>query len=182
MTSPSLTQSLLSFMEWFVVGSAVGGTYYGLVYLLRRGAAGCAIVLAVLFILLLAWLLLTALSFFPGLLADPFIYIPIGVGFLICIGGAFAERAIDLVKSSFAGHVVALFCTTLLGVATSIGLMFFSSLLGGVDDTWKGGGLGVGLATTPSAIPTFIWLWRASKARPGIDRHLHSSEETNSRF
>ncbi len=169
---PTLTQSLLQFMLWFAIASLFGVISYLLVLKIRMEAAGCGLC-AVLFSLV---------AFFPlipgaGLEVAKIFLILLACCSPICLLGAFAEGKLFLVDHSFGGRFIGLLCATFSGFLSSACFAFFSSAFDSVEAVGVTG-LFVGLLTTPSAIPIFLWLWHSSKTRPDMERHLKKGEDS----
>ncbi len=167
---PTLTQSLLQFMLWFAVASIFGIASYLLVLRIRMEAVGCLICFA----------LFSTVAFFPfisvsGFEAAKAILLFIGCCSPIWVLGAYAEGKAVFIECSFASRFTGLVCATALGFLSSACVAFFSHAFDSVEGIGTAG-LFVGLSTTPSAVPIFLWLWHSSKSRPGIDRHLKEGE------
>lgn len=172
-------QSLLPIMECFAFGSLVGGFYYLLLSQLRQRPFGEGIVIAILLTLPIIWSLIEIFSGVPFRLTYSLISIPLFMGLVVGIGGAFAERKVESANSSFLTCLATLWCAGLLGIGTSLCLLFFTSIPFQPYSDRQVWGLIAGIVAMPSAIPTFIYLWRTSKTRPGFDRHLTSLDDTH---
>ncbi|BCM88270.1 hypothetical protein IAD21_00097 [Abditibacteriota bacterium] len=154
----ALTQSLLQFMALFVVGAVMASACCLFSRVVNLDIPGCAGFIG------LACVLLTGMFLSPPVLAAA----------IFCIPGAFARKAIQRTRTSVFVHYLDLLTTTLLSIAMGTVVAYFST-----SSLWELCGLFLGLASTPSAFPTFRWIWRTSKTRPGIDRHLNSFDEIN---
>jgi hypothetical protein len=111
-----------------------------------------------------ACLLLTGMLLSPAVLAAA----------LFCIPGALARKAVRGTRTSAFVHYLDLLTTTFMAIAMGTIVAYFAQ-----SPFWGLCGLFLGLATTPSAFPIFRWIWRNSKTRPGVDRHLDSFDEIN---
>jgi len=168
--APSLIQPLLQFMLWFAVGAAIAMTCCGFTRLLNTDIPRCA----------------SFIGFASLFSLGEFVLIPLLLTALFCIPAAFAQKELSKNRTSAFAHYLDLLTANLLGISIGAAFLLTLSHLG----RWgfllglfaKGWGLPIwafilGLVTTPSALPIFRWIWRSSKTRPGVDRHLNSSDE-----
>ena len=167
----SLVQPLLQFMLWFAAASVIGSLNYGIVYWLRTRAPEFASFAAcfTIFLLNLCFIVTLAVGAVPPTL--------IGAILLICTGGALVERKVTLNQGPFSSHFIALLCATFPALVFTALVVASVAQLSILSMSWGMVGVYAGLATTPSALPVFRWIWRSSKTHPGIDRHLDSSDE-----
>ncbi|BCM89130.1 hypothetical protein IAD21_00974 [Abditibacteriota bacterium] len=121
---------------------------------------------------------LAVCSLFAGL---PFSLIPLGVLAFICGAGTIAERAIIPTNQSWGEGFMRMTFTTACCVVLSVVVLLVLDFIGlrfmrSGTATWFGFGTALGAICSPSVIPVFIWLWRSSQMRPGVDRHFQSEE------
>ncbi len=150
--------AVLQYVMWFVFGAIISLACYGFTRLLNMDIPGCAGFIGCAGVLFLG----------------AFIYVPILLAALFCIPGAFAQKALRQSLTSAWFHYLDVFSTTLLCLLVGTTISFLITISASPSSEL---GLLFGVVTTPSAIPIFRWMWRSSKTRPGIDRHLNSLDE-----
>ena len=151
----ALIQSLSQFMQFFVMGALVAGACSAFAYMVNMETPGCAGLLGSMCLLL------------SGMFLSPAVFLAA----LFCVPGAFARKAARSTRTSTLVFYLDLLTTTFLSLAIGTVIIYFASA-----SRWGDWGLSLGLTSTPSAFPIFRWLWRTSKTRPGLDRHLTADE------
>lgn len=177
----TLTQLLINFSAGLVVASIVGVASYYLARWFRRVDP---------------WLSksVNGILIAGGVL---FFNVYLIIAALFCTLGAYAERENEGRINKPLHYFFGLFSATILALSvyallfyvvykyypsvyTSVALFFNSTFATSSNASYFAmfGGLLTGLLTSPSAIPIFRWLFKTSKLRPGIDRHLEQGEDT----
>lgn len=173
--TPQLTQLLLQFTLWIAVALAVGSAcYYSTIYIYHRYPRPFALVT----------LTFMLCGIIPMILAGDFELEQWTSGLLFCLG-SLAHGKLNSTK--FAEGLAVLFCAVPFSVV--IGLLIAISPIGGLWSYAAGvvrmntGMTGSGFSAflfgcSASSIPVFVYLFKDSQLRPGIDRHFKEGEET----
>lgn len=154
----TLTQPLLDFALWSAIGAVIAGACYGFSRAVNIDTPGCAGILGVVG------------AVFTGVLVS----YPVLVAVLFCVPAALAQQRLSCGRTLALVHYFDLLSVTCLCIVIGYAV---TSLWGDSTTSLEAWGFFLGLTSTPSAIPLLRWVWRSSKTRPGLDRHLNSLDE-----